>query len=383
MSAPVIIIGSGLAAYQFAREFRKSDQTTPLTVIADDQADFYSKPMLSNALTANKTPAALIIKPAQKMAEELTAAILPFTEVVGIDTAQKQVLLIDGTALVYRDLVLALGADPIYLPLGGNAGDDVLSVNDLAAYATFAATLPGLKTVGILGAGLIGCEFANDLLSQGITPILLDPAGWPLSRLLPEEAGRYYAAQLVSAGVEFHFGVSARNYDHMEGRYLVELNDGSILEVGMLLSAVGLRPRIHLAESAGLTVKRGIVVDKNLQTSVPHIYALGDCAEVMGINLPFVMPIMHCARALAATLSGTPTKVVYPAMPVVVKTPACPAVVAPPAMGARGEWQVSHVDNGLVARFIAESGELLGFALLGAGTREKQALTALLPPVLA
>ncbi|MEJ2794555.1 FAD-dependent oxidoreductase [Iodobacter sp. LRB] len=383
MSHPIIIIGSGLAAYNLAREFRKSDQTTPLTIIAEDAADFYSKPMLSNALAGKKTPASLIIKTASKMAEELSAAILPFTEVVGIDTVNQQVLLIDGQALVYRDLILALGADQIYLPLGGNASDDVLSVNNLQDYTEFAAKLPELKTVGILGAGLIGCEFANDLLALGIKPIVFDPAGWPLSRLLPEAAGRYLAEQLTSAGVEFHFGFSAKNYDHMEGRYLLGLNDGSIIEVGMLFSAIGLRPRIHLATSAGLKVNRGIVVDQTLQTSQPHIYALGDCAEVMGLNLPFVMPIMHCARALAATLAGTPTPVKYPAMPVVVKTPACPTVVAPPAAGAQGEWQVSAIEGGIDARFVDVQGQLLGFALLGAATKEKQALTGQLPVVLA
>ncbi|AZN36355.1 NAD(P)/FAD-dependent oxidoreductase [Iodobacter ciconiae] len=383
MSHPIIIIGSGLAGYNLAREFRKLDQITPLTIIAEDSADFYSKPMLSNALAGKKTAASLMMKSARKMAEELNAAILPFAEVVGIDIANQQVLLIDGAALVYQDLILALGADQIYLPLGGNAGDDVISVNNLQEYAEFAAKLPELKTVGILGAGLIGCEFANDLLALGIKPIVLDLAGWPLSRLLPETAGHYLAAQLTAAGVEFHFGVAAQNYDHMEGRYLLGLNDGSIIEVGMLLSAIGLRPRIHLAESAGLKVNRGIVVDQTLQTSQPHIYALGDCAEVMGLNLPFVMPIMHCARALAATLAGTPTPVKYPAMPVQIKTPACPTVVAPPAPGAQGQWQVSPVEGGIDARFVGARGELLGFALLGAATKEKQALTGQLPAVLA
>ncbi|MDW5415692.1 FAD-dependent oxidoreductase [Iodobacter sp. CM08] len=382
MSTPIIIIGSGLAAYNLAREFRKLDQTTPLTIIAEDAADFYSKPMLSNALAGNKTAESLVLKSASKMATELSAAILPFTEVVGIDTANQQVLLIDGQALVYQDLVLALGADPIYLPLGGNAGDDVVSVNNIQDYAEFAAKLPGLTTVGILGAGLIGCEFANDLLALGIKPIVFEPAAWPLSRLLPEAAGRYLAEQLTAAGVEFHFGLAAQNYDHMEGRYLLGLNDGSIVEVGMLVSAVGLRPRIHLAGSAELDVNRGIVVNKNLQTSNPHIYALGDCAEVMGLNLPFVMPIMHCARALAATLAGTPTAVKYPAMPVLVKTPACPTIVAPPATGAQGQWQITDVESGLDARFVDANGNLLGFALLGAATQQKQTLTAQLPPVL-
>ena len=93
-----------------------------------------------------------------------------------------------------------------------------------------------------------------------------------------------------------------------------------------------LRPRTSLAHEAGLAVNRGIVTNRLLATSAPNVHALGDCAEVDGHTLPYVMPIMQQARALAATLAGTPTPVLYPAMPVIVKTPACPTVVCPPPL---------------------------------------------------
>jgi len=124
------------------------------------------------------------------------------------------------------------------------------------------------------------------------------------------------------------------------------------------------------------------VVNATLQTSDEDVYALGDCAEVEGRVLPFVMPIMQAARALAPTLAGKLTQVRYPAMPVVVKTPACPAVVSPPDMGAQGEWQVEEVDDGVRALFRSAEGKLLGFALLGTVTTEKNALAAQLPPVM-
>jgi rubredoxin-NAD+ reductase len=146
-----------------------------------------------------------------------------------------------------------------------------------------------------------------------------------------------------------------------------------------VLSAIGLAPRTALARAAGLAVNRGIVVDRQLATSAPHVHAVGDCAEVDGLNLPYVMPLMAQARALGATLAGHPTPVAYPAMPVTVKTPACPTVVCPPLSGqaaTQGVWQVTGDDAGLEAVLRDDTGRALGFALLGQATARKQALAA-------
>lgn len=380
---PVIIIGSGLAAYNVARELRKHDKTAPLVILSRDDAGFYSKPMLSNALASGKNAATLVMKSAEKMATELDATVRTRVEVTAIEANQQRIQLSSGETLNYRDLVLAIGADPIRLPMAGNAADEVLSVNDLDSFAYFTSKLAGAKRVVILGAGLIGCEFANDLLALGIEPVVLDPSAWPLGRLLPQATGEYAAARLGAAGVQFRFGIAASAVDRLDSGYRVTLNNGETLETDLVLSAVGLRARTQLAAAAGLKTNRGIVTDRLLRTSDPHIYALGDCAEVAGLTLPFVLPIMQAARALGATLAGTPTEVAYPAMPVVVKTPACPTVVAPPAMGAPGEWLIDADADKVDARFIGPEGQLLGYALLGSATALKQSLGALLPPTLA
>ncbi|GHD62884.1 NAD(P)/FAD-dependent oxidoreductase [Jeongeupia chitinilytica] len=378
MTVPVVIVGAGLAGYNLAREWRKLDTETPLVIVARDAADFYSKPMLSNALAGNKTPTSLVMKPAAKMAEELRATVRAHTEVEAILPEARTIRLAGGEELAYRDLVLALGADPIRLPLQGDAADEVLSVNDLGDYARFAERLEGVGRVAILGAGLIGCEFANDLLSRGITPTLIDPAAAPLSRLLPQRAGELLAQRLAEAGVSFRSGASAQAVERAGSGYEVVLDSNERIAADLVLSAVGLRPRGTLAAAAGLRTARGVVVTPTLRTSAAHVYALGDCAEVAGLNLPFVMPIMQQARALAATLAGVETPVLYPAMPVLVKTPSCPTVVAPPVSGD-GEWQCEDVEGGMIARCVSVEGGLVGFALLGTATRERQALLAQLP----
>ncbi|HEX6007220.1 MAG TPA: FAD-dependent oxidoreductase, partial [Burkholderiales bacterium] len=158
---------------------------------------------------------------------------------------------------------------------------------------------------------------------------------------------------------------------------------GETLQADLVLSAIGLKPKTDLAHAAGLSIRGGIIVDRTLATSDPSIHALGDCAEVDGRVLPFVMPIMHAARALAATLAGKPTPVAYPAMPVLVKTPACPTIVAPPPPGAAGEWVVEHSADGVKSLYRDRAGKLLGFALNGAATAERAKLARELPAVLA
>ncbi|MBE0619105.1 MAG: FAD-dependent oxidoreductase [Burkholderiales bacterium] len=377
---PVVIVGSGLAGYTLARELRKLDSVTPLTILSRDDASFYSKPMLSNALASGKSAAQIASVSAQQMAAQLGANIIADIEVEAIDTASRT-LRAGGAAIRYSKLVLALGADPIELPLEGDGASEVMRVNDLAAYARFRAAIEGKKTVALLGAGLIGCEFANDLATAGYSVRVVDLAPRPLGRLLPEAAAQRVQLALAAIGVVWHLGTTARAVSRTASGLRVELADGTAFAADAVLSAIGLRPRTQLAQCAGLKVQRGIVTDRLLQTSATDVYALGDCAEVDGQSLPYVLPLMQAARALAKTLAGTATPVVYPAMPVVVKTPAMPVVVCPPP-AFPGSWKLQQEAGGIEARFEDQNGKLLGFALVGAATARKQALTKVAPPLI-
>ena len=150
-----------------------------------------------------------------------------------------------------------------------------------------------------------------------------------------------------------------------------------------MLSAIGVRANTALAETAGLTLNRGIVANRQLQTSDPNIYALGDCAEVDGQLLYYVMPLMTCARTLAKTLSGTPTPVAYGPMPVAVKVPVCPVQVSPAPRDVEGNWEIEQDGHSVKALFRDKSGQLRGFALTGERVSEKMALQKELPPILA
>ncbi|WP_263770505.1 FAD-dependent oxidoreductase [Propionivibrio soli] len=381
-ASALVIIGSGLAAWSLAREFRKLDARMPVTLITRDSGDYYSKPMLSNALSNGKTAAQLISATRSAMAEQLDVNVMAFTQVTAIDPIAHTVSTTGGT-VAYRRLVLATGSDPLRLSLQGDAVDQVLSVNDLADYARFRETLANAERVTIIGAGLIGCEFANDLARAGYLVDVVAPDAQPLSRLIPPEVGARVRDALSCEGVRFRLGVSVNAvYESGQGVQL-ELGDGERLTTQVVLSAVGLRPRTDLARTAGLQTNRGIVVNRQLQSSEPDIYALGDVAEVEGQLLPFVMPLLQSARTLAAHLAGQEATLRYPAMPIVVKTPAIPVVASPPATGAAGTWTVDSDAEGIVARFADEHDNLLGFALTGKAIAQKTAFLNALPPTLA
>lgn len=378
---PIVIIGTGLAGYTVAREYRKLDQERELLLVTQDDGASYSKPMLSNAFAQNKTADSLILADADKMAAQLNTEIRTAREVTRIDY-DACTFDMEHKTKSFGYMVLALGADPIRLPLEGDAAAEVLSVNDRRDYACFREAVSGKQHVTIIGGGLIGCEFANDLLSAGYQVSVVDLAPQPLGRLVPEAIGTAMRDALAEQGVDWHLNCSVARVDHHDERYKVRLSDGTELETDVVLSAIGLRPRTELARLSGLQTERGIVVDRELRTSTPYVFALGDCAQVDGLVLPYVMPIMHAARALAKTLAGEPTAVSYPAMPVVVKTPAYPLVVSPPAADVIGEWQIDQDDRNISARFVSEDGSLAGFVLGGERVAEKQALTKELPPVL-
>ncbi len=370
---PIVIVGSGLAGYTLLKEIRKRDTATPVTLVTADDGAFYSKPNLSNALTAGKTAAALAGASAEKMAMDLNATVSPHTRVTAIDTQRQRIRTGNGE-LEYGKLVLALGADPIPHGLAGAGVASVVAVNDLADYAAFRSAIDGKRRVTVLGGGLIGCEFANDLAHAGFAVDVVHLGEWPLERLLPVEAGQRLADSLAALGVGWHFGRTAKSVEPTAGGYQVRLDNGEAIVADVVLSAIGLRPRTQLAQAAGIPVGRGIPTNRLLETGVANVYAMGDCAEVEGLNLPYVQPLMVQARALAATLTGTPTPVAYPAMPVMVKTPAHPVAVLPPKLGAAGGWKVECGDTGICALHVDDHGRLQGFALTGSETGRRNTL---------
>ena len=369
----VIIIGAGLAGYTLAREFRKLDKTTPLTIITRDSGGFYSKPMLSNAFAQGKSAQQLVTQTSQQMAMQLAATILAETSVLGIDTQERTVRTDQGT-FAYSELVLAVGAQSIRLPIMGNAAPMVLTVNHVDDYGVFRALVDshGQSTrVAILGAGLIGCEFADDLSGAGHIVTLIDPNVLPLASLAAPALSRALHRALSSNGVQMRLGATAVSIERGDPLTRVTLSDGSVVDADLVLSAVGLRPDCTLAAAAGLTVNHGIVVNAMGASSNAHVFALGDCAEytvgVAGTThlMPYIAPLMSAARAIARTLTGAPCLIDLKPSPVMVKTPSFPLALMAPPSGATvgGAWIDDVGEARVISRFYDAAGVMVGFGV--------------------
>ncbi|WP_174492269.1 MULTISPECIES: NAD(P)/FAD-dependent oxidoreductase [Acinetobacter] len=390
---PVVIVGSGMAGYTLAREFRKLSTEQELVMICADDAVNYAKPTLSNALVGKKAPDQIGLGDAEKMAAQLNMRIEKETWVKSID-AEKHQLTIEKDGQVstqdYSKLVLAVGANPIRLAIAGDGSDDIHVVNSLIDYRAFRDSLENCATgecdakrVVILGAGLIGCEFANDLQNTGHQVTVIDLAPQPLGRLLPNHVAQAFQQNLEESGIKFALGTTVEKVSKVERGYEISLANGQSLAADVVLSAIGLQPNINLAKSAEIATSRGVITNTLLETNQPDIYAIGDCAEVNGTLLPYVMPLMQQARALAKTLSGQSTHVHYPAMPVAVKTPAAPLTVLPAPIGVDVTWDNEEFDDGMLSKATDADGTLRGFVLLGATAgKQRLALTKLVPDLI-
>ena len=374
------------AGITLARELRKLDGETTIALITGDDGAMYSKPMISNAFAQGKSPEGLVQKTAAQLSEDLNVRVWTETEVTAINRTDKAVIINtdQGRDVIgYGNLVLAVGASPRPFEVEGSTSVPLPAVNNLQDYAKWRTGLVENARVLLIGAGLIGSEFANDLAGAGYAVDVVDPAPQPLSRLLPDALGQVMQDALSAVGVRFHMGQVVTGVAAGEHDNIAHLADGKRITFDHALTAIGLVANTELAHAAGLDVKQGIRVDGFLRTSDPDIYALGDCAETDAGMLPFILPLMAEARALARTLSGTLTRVELPALPVAVKTPALPAVVCPPKPGAEGNWVIEGSGQDQRALFIGLSGETLGFALTGQETKARLALSKDMPGLLA
>lgn len=340
----VVVVGGGHAGWAVVEALRAIDCATPITLVSACAADRYHKPELSVALSRGLEPARLIRETGAESARRLGVRLLPHTFVTGFSTALQRVRTTRGT-VPYTDLVLAQGARPA-LP---DSLDPALCwrVNHLSGWQGLQSRLSsGAQDVIVVGAGMVGCEIAEDLVRSGHQVVLLDTRPLPLSGLLPQQAGKRLRASLAGLGIRFVGDVSAASTALTEdGRKHLHTTDGQHFEADQIIAATGLVTESRLARGAGLAFDNGIVVDpETLQTSAPGVHALGDCISLGGMPCRFIEPIAHQAEVIAHAIVGKPHAGYVHADPVIrLKTRDLPIVVhGQPCRD--GAWRVVEED---------------------------------------
>ena len=373
----IVVIGSGYAGWTLVEQIREQDRERPVTLITADDGCYYPKPALSMAISQGRSADSLVEVSGAAMADKLGVTLQANTRVLGIKAQRKKLMTGKGN-IAYGDLVIAMGARQIRLSLDGDAVDDVMRINDLASYRKLREKLDeGQKRVLIIGGGLIGAEFAEDFASAGHSPVVVDLGEQLLGRLAPQPLAAHLQDNFHSQGIRFHKGTSVSRVDHAEIDYQVTLLNGQAVECDLVISAVGLAPDISLAKKAGLDVNRGILVDQhNMQTSDPHIYALGDCAETLGRTYFYLEPIRRQADCLSAALCGGSSPFEFMPTLIRVKTRGLALTICPPDLvfAGQGAWHLAEQDGNNCRMEYRVNGKIAGFALSGRCTSQAAAM---------
>lgn len=374
MTDGIVIVGSGLAGYTVLREFRRFDTHTPVTVVTGDDGAYYCKASFGPGLAQNRRPADLVVSTAEQTAFRHHARVLPYTRVERIDLEARQVLTNHGP-IPWQRLVLATGAEAVRPRLRGTGAGRELTVASLSDFAYLKAELAGRRRVTVLGGSPWGCELADSLARGGYEVGLLEASPRLLGGALPGLCAERLCLALEGAGVRVQVENGIQRVDREVGGLRIFPFAGEPFLTDLLLATLGTTPRTGLAASAGLEVGRGIVVDGELRGSHPHVYAVGECAEVQGRVLTLPAEVEAAALNLAGVLAGRAANPKWPPRVLTLNLPSCPLVLwAPPVVA--GEWHERADRGGVRALFTDHRGALRGFALLGKAVEEADQLTA-------
>lgn len=273
----IVIIGLGPAGMTALEGIREHDADVPVIIVSGEPHHAYFRPRLSHLLGSEILPEQIAVKP-RTWYDERRASVLLGRAARGIDTDQRAVVLDDGERLSARAVVMACGSSPFVPPLPGRDREGVFSLRTAADAQAITEACRRARTVCVVGAGPLGLEAAWALAKLGVAVHLLEHGPRLLAKMLDEPTSQMLSDIVASVGIELHLSAASEAVTP-EG---VRLVSGEVVPGEVVLFSTGVRPNLELARSAGIGVNRGVVVDSNMRTSAPWIFAAGDVAEFAG-----------------------------------------------------------------------------------------------------
>jgi 3-phenylpropionate/trans-cinnamate dioxygenase ferredoxin reductase component len=313
MSAPIVVVGGGLAAGTLVTQLRERGHVGPIVLLTDEAHPPYERPPLSKDLLLGKGEPADAAVHERAWYAEHDIDLRTSTAVTAIDRGGRRVEA-GGEWIEYETLVLATGAKARHLAMADDSGVPVVYLRTLDDSLALREHLTEGNRIGIIGGGWIGLEVASAARQHGAEVTVLESLDLPLLRVLGPEVARVFADLHREHGVDLRTGVEVTAITPNGDGAGVTLGDGSNVDVDLLVVGVGVEPVTDLAEAAGLTVDNGIRTDGHLRTDDEHIYAIGDVANVDHPVLGHPLRVEHWdtaiqhGKALAATLTGTSTE---------------------------------------------------------------------------
>ncbi|MGY1782509.1 nitrite reductase large subunit NirB [Geodermatophilus sp. SYSU D01036] len=308
----LVVVGNGMAGARFVEEVleRGGGEQFRITVLGDEPHGNYNRILLSPVLAGEASEDDIVLNSHDWYADN-GVTLRAGVRVERVDTAAKVVYAADGTTTAYDHLVLATGSYSFVPPMTGVRRDDGSLLPGVHGFRTIDETRAMLAATGrcrkavVMGGGLLGLEAARALQGHGLEVDLVHAMPWLMNAQLSREAGAVLERSVASLGITVHLDVLATEVlgdDAVEG---VLLADGRRIDCDLLVVAAGVRPHTDVAVRSGLEVERGVVVDDQLRTDDPDVYAIGECAQHRGSVYGLVAPAWEHARVLADVLTGT------------------------------------------------------------------------------
>ncbi len=271
----VVIIGGGAAGFAAAEMLRREGFPGEVTILSADDAAPYDRPNCSKDYLAGSAPEDWMPLRSGDFYNEQSINLKLCTEVTAIDARARQVTLANGASVPFDKLLLATGAEPVRLDIPGSDQPHVHVLRSLADSRAIIAKAKEARRAVVIGASFIGLEVAAALRAREIEVHVVAPERRPLERILGQDLGDLIRVIHEEHGVIFHLEETAAAIDGQK----VSLKGGVTLRADLVVVGIGVRPRIELAERAGLKIDRGIAVNEYLETEAPGIFAAGDIAR--------------------------------------------------------------------------------------------------------
>jgi NADPH-dependent 2,4-dienoyl-CoA reductase/sulfur reductase-like enzyme/nitrite reductase/ring-hydroxylating ferredoxin subunit len=271
----IVIVGGGAAGCAAAEMLRRRGFGGSIVMLSRDAAPPVDRPNLSKDYLAGSAPEDWLPLRPDSFYTDNAIDLRLNADAVGVDTRSRQVMVAGGETLPYDRLLLAMGAEPVRLPVPGAEQPRVHVLRSLTDCRAIIAAAEGARRALVIGASFIGLEAAAALRARSIEVHVVAPEARPMERVLGPQMGDFVRALHEEHGVVFHLQDTVTAIDGRQAR----LKSGAVLDADLVVVGVGVRPRLALAEQAGLSIDRGVVVDSHLETSVPGIYAAGDIAR--------------------------------------------------------------------------------------------------------
>ncbi|MFD0673739.1 nitrite reductase large subunit NirB [Cohnella sp. GCM10027633] len=303
----LVLIGNGMAGVRCIEEIMKlAPDTFDITIIGKEPHPNYNRIMLSKVLQGDTRISDITINDWQWY-KDRGITLHAGDPVVAIDTAKQEVVSEKGAVVPYDRLVIATGSLPFMLNMPGGDLPGVTAFRDIADCNTMLEASRRHKRAVVIGGGLLGLEAARGLLNLGMEVNVVHINRYLMERQLDADAAELLRAELESQGMRF---LLEKQTDRVLGRKRAEglqFKDGTRVLADLVVMAVGIRPNVQLAIDAGIAVNRAIVVNDRMETSMPNVYAVGECAEHRGMVYGLVAPLYDQGKVLAKSICGAAT----------------------------------------------------------------------------